>query len=635
MPPITLSFDEVDAPCELPSWHNENTPEFLNENKSPFKMEEESNFDIDSILLNSTDNVFGKNKLEDSYDLNVIDNYNKTPNKNNTFLMRCNSSPLQSIQNTMCNSPLLLKDSFTWRSKSDLEYSPKIKVSSKFSSGKENSTHYLKKSKESIKLNKSKIDSGKTPSKFSVVQNSLKFSLKSTGSITDTLLLQDFASRDSGFENSSSFVENNEKVETVPDYCSDFKKLSTQFQNYEMDEPVEHFETHGEFCGPSTSTSHSPPDPFSAIDTLQDLEVEFDSAYQSNEPSCSKYEIISTDSPDICNATGKVTNLHRNFLFGSPIGDSETSECFNITPKVQRKLPPRSETTRMLNFDTETTATSFEFVAPKTLPPKKIDSHSPCHTDVQKSPYSSFFGTNTKTSPVGTRKVGEKSPHISKDDLSSSDDIFSKAKKMRVDSGLGNDCTSPFDSPIRHFDNDVASDGKHSIFGRKSSSRASNKYSRPSRLFNSYSSSSLESGCVIESDDFMFDIDEHCQESDDDMSTVPSSIHSLISGEIKNKASNSPNNTEEQDKDLCFARPSLRRCFSLQTEEGVEKVRAALFRSPGKSRKRTDVSEKYLELHIHYMSFVSSKEKKIIFADWIRSSNCTEKETQSSIAKYC
>lgn len=594
MLPHTLSFDEVDASCELPSWHNENTPEFLGENKSPFKMEEESNFDIESVLLNSTDNIFGKNKLEDSYDLNAIDKYNKTPSKSNTFLMRCNSSPLQSIENTLCNSPLLLKDSFAWRNKTDLEYSSKNNVSLSKHNGKENSVHCLKKSKETFKLTKSKIDtnSGKTPSKFSVVQNSLKFTLKSPGSIAETLLQQDFTSSDSGFENSSGYVENNVKVETVPDYCNDFNRLSTQYQNYEMDERVESFETHGEFCGPSTSTSHSPPDPFSAIDALQDLEVEFDSAYQSNEPSCSKYEIISTDSPDICNATGKVSNLiPRNFLFGSPIGDSETSESFNITPKVQRKLPPRSETTRMLNFDTETTATSFEFIAPKTLPPKKLDSQSPSRVDIPKSSYNSFFGTHSKTSPVGIRKIGEKSPHISKDDVSVSENLFCKAKKMRVDSGLG-DSTSPFNSPLRHFDDDVASDGKHSIFGRRSSSRASNKNSRPSRLFNCFSSGSLESGCVTESDDFMFDIDEHCQESDDDMSTVPSSIHSLISGEIINKAKNSPENAEQ--KNLCVVRPALRRCFSLQAEEGVEKARAALFRSPGKMRKRTDVSIIYL-----------------------------------------
>lgn len=76
------------------------------------------------------------------------------------------------------------------------------------------------------------------------------------------------------------------------------------------------------------------------FDTLHDLEDEFDTEIASE--SVSKYEIISTDSPDITMArpTGHVGRIFaRNFEFGSPIGDLETSENFGAVTQPQVNNP--------------------------------------------------------------------------------------------------------------------------------------------------------------------------------------------------------------------------------------------------------------------------------------------------------
>ncbi|KAM3955632.1 cell division cycle 25 [Aphomia sociella] len=86
-------------------------------------------------------------------------------------------------------------------------------------------------------------------------------------------------------------------------------------------------------------------------DTLHDLEEEFDC---DNFDQCTKYEIISTDSPNII-SRGRTTTARkinsRNFMFGAPLADNEQSTSFNR---------PNATATRMLNFEDE----SFEFTSP-------------------------------------------------------------------------------------------------------------------------------------------------------------------------------------------------------------------------------------------------------------------------------
>ncbi|KAJ8704781.1 hypothetical protein PYW08_012101 [Mythimna loreyi] len=87
------------------------------------------------------------------------------------------------------------------------------------------------------------------------------------------------------------------------------------------------------------------------FETLHDLEQEFEA---DNFDECTKYEIISTDSPDIISrgrtaSSRKVTS--RNFVFGAPLAEDEASTSFN---------KPTVTATRMLNFDDE----DFEFPSP-------------------------------------------------------------------------------------------------------------------------------------------------------------------------------------------------------------------------------------------------------------------------------
>lgn len=87
------------------------------------------------------------------------------------------------------------------------------------------------------------------------------------------------------------------------------------------------------------------------FETLHDLEEEFEA---DNFDECTKYEIISTDSPNIISrgrtsSSRKVTS--RNFVFGAPLAEDEASTSFN---------KPTVTATRMLNFDEE----DFEFPSP-------------------------------------------------------------------------------------------------------------------------------------------------------------------------------------------------------------------------------------------------------------------------------
>lgn len=94
--------------------------------------------------------------------------------------------------------------------------------------------------------------------------------------------------------------------------------------------------------------------------TLHDLE-EFETG---NVEECSKYEIISTDSPNIISRSTASTRRveSKNFIFGAPILDSEQSTSFN-------PISRSNTATRMLNFDDTTTA--FEFASPATIRPKR------------------------------------------------------------------------------------------------------------------------------------------------------------------------------------------------------------------------------------------------------------------------
>lgn len=93
------------------------------------------------------------------------------------------------------------------------------------------------------------------------------------------------------------------------------------------------------------------------MESLHDLELEFENETFEH---CTKYEIISTDSPNVI-SHGRSTSrkvCSRNFEFGAPLADSEPSTSFN------------RPATRMLTFDDE----DFEFTSPaakKTVSVKK------------------------------------------------------------------------------------------------------------------------------------------------------------------------------------------------------------------------------------------------------------------------
>ncbi|CAK1554324.1 unnamed protein product [Leptosia nina] len=100
---------------------------------------------------------------------------------------------------------------------------------------------------------------------------------------------------------------------------------------------------------PENSTTLEPD-----LDVLHDLEEEFDA---NNFDQCTKYEIISTDSPDIISA-GRTSSRkvnQKDFVFGAPLSDNETSTSFN-RPSSSRALNferrvERTKSNRALKFD--------------------------------------------------------------------------------------------------------------------------------------------------------------------------------------------------------------------------------------------------------------------------------------------
>lgn len=158
---------------------------------------------------------------------------------------------------------------------------------------------------------------------------------------TPTKILEE-SSRDSGFSNSVT------KMTFMEEETVDFTEIiaSTSYSNKnESKISVSKTETYV----PQSDQA----DIDSEFETLHDLDEEFEN---DNFDECSKYEIISTDSPNIIsrgNSSRKITS--KNLVYGAPISESETSTSFN---KINFNA------TRMLNFDEET----FDFPSPSQRP---------------------------------------------------------------------------------------------------------------------------------------------------------------------------------------------------------------------------------------------------------------------------
>lgn len=162
----------------------------------------------------------------------------------------------------------------------------------------------------------------------------------------------------------------------------------------------------------------------SDFQTLHDLEEEFES---DNFDQCTKYEIISTDSPNIISrgrsSTSRKVNS-RNFVFGAPLADNEQSTSFNRP----------NAATRMLNFEDE----SFEFTSPAAKRP------TPSSVSVKKS--LKFTETPTKNplrhersdSSIGSMSSMSMSP------ASSRLRIFTSESTTSMESGFISELEEPF-----------------------------------------------------------------------------------------------------------------------------------------------------------------------------------------------
>ncbi|XP_053622271.1 M-phase inducer phosphatase-like isoform X2 [Plodia interpunctella] len=160
----------------------------------------------------------------------------------------------------------------------------------------------------------------------------------------------------------------------------------------------------------------------SEFTTLHDLEQEFDN---DNFDQCTKYEIISTDSPDIISrgrssTSRKVTS--RNFVFGAPLAENEQSTSFNR---------PNANATRMLNFEDE----SFEFTSPAAKRP------STSNMSVKKS--LKFTETPTKN-PLRHEKSDSSIGSMSSSPASSRLRIFTSESTTSMESGFISELEEPF-----------------------------------------------------------------------------------------------------------------------------------------------------------------------------------------------
>lgn len=112
--------------------------------------------------------------------------------------------------------------------------------------------------------------------------------------------------------------------------------------------PSTSFGVHNELVPNELQVPNPMMDQVEELETLHDLEAEFES---DNFDQCTNYEIISTDSPDIISRGRSDRKINcKNFNFGAPIADVESSTSFN-------------KNARMINFDEA--STSFEFASPQ------------------------------------------------------------------------------------------------------------------------------------------------------------------------------------------------------------------------------------------------------------------------------
>ncbi|XP_060808412.1 M-phase inducer phosphatase isoform X2 [Amyelois transitella] len=164
------------------------------------------------------------------------------------------------------------------------------------------------------------------------------------------------------------------------------------------------------------------PDLDSEFTTLHDLEQEFEN---DNFDQCTKYEIISTDSPDIISRGRQTTTrkvVSRNFNFGAPLADTEQSTSFNR---------PNVTATRMLNFEDE----SFEFTSPAMRRP------STSNGSVKKS--LKFTETPTKN-PLRHERSDSSIGSMSSSPASSRLRIYTSESTTSMESGFISELEEPF-----------------------------------------------------------------------------------------------------------------------------------------------------------------------------------------------
>ncbi|KAJ2942425.1 hypothetical protein O0L34_g16029 [Tuta absoluta] len=206
------------------------------------------------------------------------------------------------------------------------------------------------------------------------------------------------------------------------------------------------------------------------FETLHDLDEEFDA---DNFDVCTKYEIISTDSPNIISRGGRSTSSRKvnskDFVFGAPLADNEQSTSFN---------KPNVTATRMLNFEEER---SFEFTSPAAK-------RSSTSFSVKKS----LKFNETEKSPIRFETP-------TKSNLGATPNKF-----------------TPTRNPLRHERSD-SSIG--SMFSSPSSSNL--------RLFTSESTTSMESGFISEFEEPFLEL-----EHDSNSPKMPN-FNDLLSGQIK------------------------------------------------------------------------------------------------------
>ncbi|GBP11341.1 M-phase inducer phosphatase [Eumeta japonica] len=201
-------------------------------------------------------------------------------------------------------------------------------------------------------------------------------------------------SRDSGFSNSAQKLSS---PLLMDEQTIDFSEI-IQSTSYDAKcEPSVSFDTR---CEPSTSKKELfvPANDNVELDqdfeTLHDLEEEFGS---DNFDQCSKYEIISTDSPNIISRgrpSRRITS--ENFVFGAPISETEQSTSFN---------KPTFSATRILDFenlDSESPMKKPSLSVKKSL--KFNSNETPIKNLLKHERSDSSIGTMSNSSPLNSTR---------------------------------------------------------------------------------------------------------------------------------------------------------------------------------------------------------------------------------------